>query len=436
VADQVPPLDPLAAAILGASALTLFENLYVAYAREGKRTGLAILRDAHLADDAVHTAFLEILRWLMAGHRWSDANEARAVVLRNVRWAALNVLRQRRRHPESRLAPIDAEADPADWARFEARALCESIVSQLRSSYQIALRHRYVDHLTSAEAAQLLGISVNAYEVRLSRALAAARRVARRMGIMQGIVVCCVVRLHRVRNWRPRGGHVHIARSGMSSRFVIASVSASVMFGVVAAYAGRLSVGVGHPSKAGVTVMLANQAVRWPADSPSIDDAVVVDAVAPAKSGAVFALGLAKQCHCWKVFHSTDGGTSWAAAPGPDQPWSGARIETGPGGPTSPEIFLLDTRSKVFAAGHFGTPFVTATNGPGGLTQAHSALCVRQAARTCGLLAGPPSSASEGAAGHVLALDDGRFLFFRPFGGVLCSSDGGVSWATRCHRAS
>jgi hypothetical protein len=83
--------DALASAVLGASEVALFENLYAAYARMARDTARAFLADTELAADAVHNGYLEILRQILAGRRWQTPDEARAAVYRNVRWASLTL---------------------------------------------------------------------------------------------------------------------------------------------------------------------------------------------------------------------------------------------------------------------------------------------------------------------------------------------------------
>jgi RNA polymerase sigma factor (sigma-70 family) len=184
--DQPRGIDALTAAVLGASQVVLFENLYVAYAGEARRLAGGILEDGQLAADAVHSAYLEILRYVLGGGRWDGPSEARAVVLRNTRWAALKILRTRRRQREATLAtPLaDGGGDPDSWARAEARAISEQIVGRLRPPDQNVIRLHFVEGFSNPEAASHLGVSLPAFESRLRRALKAARRLARSSGLL------------------------------------------------------------------------------------------------------------------------------------------------------------------------------------------------------------------------------------------------------------
>src|SRR5258706_3580111 len=90
------PNDELASAILGGPEIAVFENLYAAYAGIAHDTARGFVGDPELAADVVHSAYLEILRQVLAGRRWDTPEEARAAVYRNVRWASLTLLRRRR----------------------------------------------------------------------------------------------------------------------------------------------------------------------------------------------------------------------------------------------------------------------------------------------------------------------------------------------------
>src|SRR5258706_15398680 len=111
------PGDDLAHAILGPVEVEIFENLYAAYAEDARRAAFRILHDRELAADATHAAYVELLRHVLAGRRWYEPADARAAVLRNTNWAALKMLRTRRRRPEAAMdAAGEVVADDA-WAQ-------------------------------------------------------------------------------------------------------------------------------------------------------------------------------------------------------------------------------------------------------------------------------------------------------------------------------
>ncbi len=184
--ETVPIVNDLAAAIIGAPEVAVFESLYAAHAGEARRLAAAILGDSELAADAVHAGFLEMLRYIVSGKRWHDADAARSVVMRNVRWAALKSHRSRKGVSLGLDRPTADASSDVQWAQAEARELAEQIVARLSPLHRVAIRMRYVDGLSNVESARLLEIHVDAFESRVRQALRAARRVARANGLDLG----------------------------------------------------------------------------------------------------------------------------------------------------------------------------------------------------------------------------------------------------------
>ena len=384
--EEVTKINGLVAAILGTAEVTLFENLYIAYAGEARGIARSILGDSELAADAVHNGFLEMLRYLVAGRRWLGPAEARGMALRNVRWAALSARRTRVR--AQRLlerAPLP-EGDDAAWARAEAHALCEEIVGDLRANHRAALRLRYIHGLSNAEAASRLGITVGVFESRLQRALTAARRVARASGFLPQVTVLVDV-------VRRSAGRL-VASSGRRNR--VGSTLGAVMRASVAGVAVALATSA-------VLGVAANKGAPWSAAPPhlassatsvsqtdSIDDAVVLDAIA-LPSGEVLAMGHGRSCGCLLVFRSRDGGVSWNSEPGPPAPSDRWVSTVAPDTPASRALPCGGLKSAAYCPG-----------------------------------------TSPEAAGLVIELQGGRLLFFHSTGGAYCSTDGGRSWSPRC----
>jgi hypothetical protein len=76
-ADVVSP-DQLTTAVLGEIEATLFENLYAAYQADAQRLARSLVGEPDAASDVVHSAYLEILRFLLSGRRWSDPDNAKS----------------------------------------------------------------------------------------------------------------------------------------------------------------------------------------------------------------------------------------------------------------------------------------------------------------------------------------------------------------------
>jgi RNA polymerase sigma factor (sigma-70 family) len=394
------PADDLAPAVLGPVEVALFENLYSAYHTDAQRLATRFLSDPERAADAVHTAYLEILRYLLAGRRWYDAGDARSVVLRNTRWAALNTLRQSRRGAElSGSRHLDA-AGSDDWARLEARALCEQIVGQLRPQDREAIRLHFVEALSHADAAARMGISERAFEGRLYRALRSARRAARGMGVGPAVnlLACLPAGLRTLAKRRPRRGSR--PRTGGAVPLRVVGLGA-----VPLAVAGIIG-GVAQPPSAPAAAV-----VPVAGGGDSIYQSVVVDAIA-VRDHAVdshVALARGRRCRCWLVFWSGDGGISWRRAFGPELVPPQPQLAVSQRFPADGRLFIEDASGRaVLESDALGAPF--------------------QAARQpVPAMAPVPHEVQGGAlsnAGSSFQLTVGQ--------AGLCSSDQGASWRPGC----
>jgi RNA polymerase sigma factor (sigma-70 family) len=379
--QELPRINSLAAAILGTSEVTLFENLYIAYAPEARKVAQAILGDAELAADAVHNGFLEMLRYLLAGRRWYDPADARGLALRNVRWAALKANRARNRYVVGLAVVTGTPGDDATWARAEARALCDQIVSQLRGSHQTALSLHFGEGLSNIEAARRLGVSVGVFESRLQRAIRAARRAARSAGLLPQVpaLAAAISGLLRRRRRTRRPNLIPLLRTLAATAAAIFTVQLATSFGAA---------GGGGAAPPVASRLVATGPVRAQLDS--IDNSVVLDAVV-LPSHEVFALARGRNCDCVAVFRSVDQGASWDVAPGPAElpvARSARHAQT-----------CRAATASIYCSGHAVADQVTG------------------------------DSAGDGA---LLAVTGHRLLYFRPLNGVLCSADNGLSWTPRC----
>jgi RNA polymerase sigma-70 factor (ECF subfamily) len=163
-----------------------------------------VLRDEHLAEDAVQLAFLQILVRVRRGDDALLGTNPRAVVLHGTRWAALKLVeRDRDRHAAESLdeSPSAAAADP--WAGVDARLTSDSIIAALPPHYRDALVLRYLEDLPDERAAARLALTVKAYRRRLDRARASARLVATR-GAGSLVALLPGRRTLRLRGWHLR----------------------------------------------------------------------------------------------------------------------------------------------------------------------------------------------------------------------------------------
>ena len=156
-----------------------FERLVEELADRVYNIALHITGDTRDAEDATQEAFLAAWRgWGGFRHQASPTTWLYRIAVN----AALK--RVRRRRPADYLTDIgDDEAPVQDWSssvpelveQGELRDLVLGGVAQLEPAQRAALILRDVDGLSTAEAAEVLDISVSALKSRLHRARAALR---------------------------------------------------------------------------------------------------------------------------------------------------------------------------------------------------------------------------------------------------------------------
>lgn len=163
-----------------------FEILYRRYVGQVYNFAVYELRDHHAAEDLTEQVFLQALAGLNGfEERGTDgASTFRVWLFQIARNAASNERRRRRRHPE---APIDLADDistgvdvAGEVAERDAAARAWRVVDGLPADRRQALRLRYVNELSTAEIAGILGRSEGAVRVLIHRALrAVAAELAR-----------------------------------------------------------------------------------------------------------------------------------------------------------------------------------------------------------------------------------------------------------------
>ena len=166
-----------------------FEALYRKYVAQVYSYAVYELRDRHDAEDATERTFLAALAHLPRFEERArpedgeGASTFRVWLFRIARNVVAERRRSRHRRPEAPLeaaadlaAPIDVEADVT--RRDEARAALGAI-GRLSGDRRRALVLRFVDEMSTAEIAGVLGRSEGAVRVLIHRAL---RNVARDLG--------------------------------------------------------------------------------------------------------------------------------------------------------------------------------------------------------------------------------------------------------------
>lgn len=153
-----------------------FERVYLKYKDLMFCAANRILHNTHDAEDAVHQAFLSILKHLDKIIT-VDSQKTRVFVVVIVERKAIDLLRSRNRMAETVLLE-EITATPA----AEPLGLVEAI-EQLPEHYRNALTLKYVMGLSNSEMAKLLGITSSGISKLLFRAKAALKDILRKDGV-------------------------------------------------------------------------------------------------------------------------------------------------------------------------------------------------------------------------------------------------------------
>jgi RNA polymerase sigma factor (sigma-70 family) len=261
--------------------MALLDESFTAHRAAAISLARRILGDAHLAEDAVQLAFVQILVRVRTGDAELLAANPRAVVLRGTRWAALKLAqRDRDRHAGVSLDQAGGEGATDPWERAEARLVSSDIVASLPAHYRDALMLRYVEDQPDDSAAARLALTVKAYRRRLDRALVAARTSATRLGAgSAGVVLAMVPARTRLllRHWYTRiDSRIRQARARLGfvtggpgfSHIAVVVAIAGISAAVLAPLGGSEPRSVAAPPLTGITAMLSGAPGAAPGLAP------------------------------------------------------------------------------------------------------------------------------------------------------------------------
>lgn len=154
-----------------------FRLLYVDLYRMAWETAYSYVRSDDAAEDVVHDVFLQM--WADRA-RWRVHGSVRAYVLSAVRHKAMNVLRHERvvRRDVERDAAVgsagvlgEVPPSPDDVVRTsDLHAVLEAVIAAFPAMRREVVVLRWRQGLSVSEIAQVLGVSVNAVSIHLTRA--------------------------------------------------------------------------------------------------------------------------------------------------------------------------------------------------------------------------------------------------------------------------
>ncbi len=154
-----------------------------------------IVVDSHLAEEAVHDAFLAA--WNGAASFDPTVASARSWLLTLVRRRAIDRVRREQRHRRGGVVPVDdealqiqdasSEADPFAGAWAAARsATVRDAMDELSPDHRSVLELAYFTGLSQSELADRLGVPVGTIKTRTFRALSRLRDLLDARGVNGG----------------------------------------------------------------------------------------------------------------------------------------------------------------------------------------------------------------------------------------------------------
>jgi len=313
--------------------------------------------------------------------------------------------------------------DDATWARAEAKALCEQVVTRLRPAQLAALQLRFVEGLTLEQGARRLGISTSAFEARVGRAVRAARRTARALGLIALLVLAFRSGAPRSRGLRLTGRQL-----GRPATRLAAGLATTLVAPATAAALMVVGTDPGHR----LAAPLASRASASLGDSP--ETSTIVDAMR-LSANTVVVLAEGQRCACGLVFASCDAGRTWSMIPGPPQVSPSDRLAVTRG--QTAELFISRPEGATYSSAAISVLAARSEAGaeaPGGILVG----CDRRAGHMwCGGRRAPIDSAAlPDGDGWILMIGARRIVYDDGRHRLRCSLDGGVTWRPSCGATS
>lgn len=154
-----------------------FEELYKEYKSTMYNFAMAILKDSYMAEDAVHNAFLKVIKNLDKINK-VKCNETRNFLVILVRNSSIDIYNQNKK-----IVPIDEldETDTIDLPdliekRLERERVFE-IISNMDEKYSDILMLKFFYNCSNEEVSQQLNINPEHVSIRLFRAKAKIKKL-------------------------------------------------------------------------------------------------------------------------------------------------------------------------------------------------------------------------------------------------------------------
>lgn len=159
-----------------------FEYIYKNYKTIMFYEARHILKDEHLAEDAVHEAFLKIIK-IISKIRIENCNQLKRFLVLIVRNKAIDMIRKNNKGDNIPFEDISNTKDDLQEDILEkiisvqGAELLVNIISQLDDIYKIPMELKVIYGYSHEEIADILDISVNLVKVRIHRAKQQVKKI-------------------------------------------------------------------------------------------------------------------------------------------------------------------------------------------------------------------------------------------------------------------
>lgn len=161
-------------------ALAAFTAAYETYANAIFRHCRIRLYDTELAEDIMEDTFIHLWDYMAKG---KDIEHMRALLYRIANNLIIDHIRAKKRRPTISINVLEEEGkelgyDPTEeWKADMSKEKALSIIAQLKEPYKTVITLRYVDGLSPAEIAEILGKRANVIWTQLYRGMEYLREI-------------------------------------------------------------------------------------------------------------------------------------------------------------------------------------------------------------------------------------------------------------------
>lgn len=155
----------------------IIADLYEKHEQEMYKAAYAILHNSHSAEDAVHEAFIRVIHNLGSLTFTSDAR-TRVLLIVIVRNISIDMYRKAKKlTPAEELDELASDPLAEEEYRRLERSTVEELLKRLPEELKQVIALKFIEEMSTALIAEMLGMSVSGVNKRLRRAKAILREI-------------------------------------------------------------------------------------------------------------------------------------------------------------------------------------------------------------------------------------------------------------------